>query len=348
MRRAVRPADRQLPGQHRRLRYRDQVTSSSRPGDIRRLWTRGSHGRTSVCFAGAVNTVMDALELVMNRLRHRWPLHFAVAGGGAWALVTLYLIITFGVPQNIDEFVMLHAFFGLAPLLLLGVVAVWGLDRVPSPVWPIGVAPVVCFAGFAPASASQSFVLDTAAAVLAFVYAQVFLLTLQSLDVLRARRIGLVAPVAPTTGPGRWDRIRDLLRLPPETDLVPPSDRRRRRFLQVKVLIGVLAIFSTFNFSSLRAASGDTRVAQPVLFGELVGILLLPLIIGAVARSALITWGAVLLLPASFGLGLWVMEPAQRPQAFLDSGWLALVATWFWVRAATAHYWYREPTDAPS
>ncbi|PWR08972.1 hypothetical protein DKT68_13330 [Micromonospora acroterricola] len=40
-------------------------------------------------------------------------------------------------------------------------------------------------------------------------------------------------------------------------------------------------------------------------------------------------------------------DPAQRPRALLETGWIALVAIWFWARAATADYWRREPVDEP-
>ncbi|PWR08973.1 hypothetical protein DKT68_13335 [Micromonospora acroterricola] len=131
--------------------------------------------------------MMDVVEHAMDRLRHRWPLHFTVAGAVAWLLVIVtYLILALKVSGGTDELLGLLAFFGIPPLLLLGTVVVWGVDRVPWPVWPVGVAPLVGAAGGAPTSPSQSLVVSTVTSVMAFVYAQLILLTLQSVDVLRA------------------------------------------------------------------------------------------------------------------------------------------------------------------
>ncbi|SCF46682.1 hypothetical protein GA0070215_1532 [Micromonospora marina] len=291
---------------------------------------------------------MDAVEQVLERLRHRWPAQLTIAGAVAWALVVITLLtLNFLASGN---FVWLLSAFGISPLLLLGTVAVWGVDQVPWPVWPIGVTPLVLAAGLTPSSPSGSLLVSTATAVIAFVYAQLFLLTVQSVDVLRARRLGLVDPVPPTdVHADRWHRVLDLLRLPPETSGVLPNARRRRRFLQVKVLISVLVLYSTFNPTTpLYDESGDAIYPQPVLFGELFHILVFPLVIGAIARSARVAWGAVLVLPTLFGLGLWLVDPGQRLWALLETGWIVLVAIWFWTRAATADYWGREPVEQPS
>ncbi|GAB4103008.1 hypothetical protein GCM10028790_20270 [Micromonospora taraxaci] len=296
---------------------------------------------------------MDALERAMDRLRHRWPLQFTVAGAGGWALVVItYFVLVY---ENYGDFVQHFMFIGILPLLLLGTVAVWGLDRVPWPVWPCGVTPLVVGATAAPSNPSRSLIVSTVITVMVFVYAQLFLLTLQSVDVLRARRLGLVGPMPPPrVHPGRLGRVLDLLRLPPETGPMPPSTRQRRRLLQVKVLISVVVLYFTFNniplvpIRSVRSGAMQTTVPQPVLLGELVMIFFFPLIIGAILRSFWVAWGATVALPTIFGLGLWVMDPADRPRALLETGWLVLVTTWFWARAATADYWRRKPEEVPS
>lgn len=49
----------------------------------------------------------------MDRLWHRWPLHFTVAGAVAWLLIIVtYLILAFKVSGGTDELVGLLAFFG--------------------------------------------------------------------------------------------------------------------------------------------------------------------------------------------------------------------------------------------
>ena len=293
----------------------------------------------------------------MDRLRHRWPLQFTVAGAGGWALVVItYFALTIDI---YDGFVRNFMFFGILPLLLLGTVAVWGIDRVPWPVWPCGVTPLVVGATVAPANPSRSLIVSTVITVMVFVYAQLFLLTLQSVDVLRARRLGLVGPMPPPrVHPGRLGRVLDLLRLPPETGPMPPSARRRRRLLQVKVLISVMVLYFTFHpdiplvtirsLGAMQTTAGVTVNPQPVLLGELVKIFFFPLIIGAIVRSFWGAWGAAVAIPTIFGLGLWVMDPADRPRALLETGWLVLVTTWFWARAATADYWGRKPGEEPS
>jgi hypothetical protein len=262
-----------------------------------------------------MDVLFDAVERLSESLRRRWP--GAVLGVG----LTLWLLVTvaFGWAATVATGGPVTGIvLATPPAVLLSVTALRGIDRLPWPVWPLGVLLPVALAGIvAPQAPDFEPPFDLLAPVLLFVYTQIFLSTVAAADEVYRRR---------TAGPGRMGPV------------------GRRRLLQTRILVATLVVLgSTWVRSDpgLTADVGNVNGAQG--FGYAFGCLSLPMFVGVWLRRHGLAWYAVAVLPTVFALSLVPRNPDGRWQALLAQGWIVFAATWWWGRAAVQPFWKWPP-----
>jgi hypothetical protein len=213
------------------------------------------------------------------------------------------------------------------PVVLLGLVAGWGIGRLPWPVWSLGVGAPVLLGVVMPAGGG----LATVGAILLFGYVQVYLAALTALDELWRRRTR-----APTGHPERT---------------------ARRRILQLKLLMAtVLLAFSSPLGDPLEHTGGGVLVGSAPLPARLGAMLALAIasdvvlfgsFVAVFTRGQRMAGGVavgVLMLACAL---LAVTPPAFWPTLFAGSGWLVLTTAYLWLKAARKPYWPREPREGP-
>jgi hypothetical protein len=255
-----------------------------------------------------MDVVFDAVERLSEKLRRRWPRTVLTVGLILWALVTATICwAVWFISGGPTAAVVV----GVPPVALLIVVAARGIDRLVWPVWPLGVALPVFLAGMvAPQARTYDEPLDWLVPILIFVYAQIFLGTLATADLLYRRRAAAAAPMGAVG---------------------------RRRILQTKVLVATLVMLGVSVLARDAGYDPDDRGEGVLYLGF--GCLGLPMFVGVWLRLRALAGYAAGVLPGVYLLSLLVRSPDERWPSLLAHGWIVLTATWLWVRAARVPYW---------
>ncbi|AYF26164.1 hypothetical protein CSH63_01535 [Micromonospora tulbaghiae] len=225
----------------------------------------------------------------------------------------------------------------LPPLLLLLIVGIRGIAGVPPVAWPLGFVSLVAASaafGITYAGSRWGGGYGWIASLWGFLYVQVFVVVVASVDELARRR---------RHGPGGYRH--------------PDDERRtRRRLLQVKTLIAaaglvtVLAGLRPDGFlnrfgeagDDLRLGGSGTRVADVV-------VLLVPLLVLALfVRHRWTARAAALATAVSVGLAVFALPARQRADTALQYGWLVFTVLYLLLKAANRKYWpaWPRPTAA--
>lgn len=255
-----------------------------------------------------MDVLLDAVERLSEKLRRRWPKSLLTVGLILWALVTAAICWAVTVMSGGPVTAIVLA---APPVALLIVVAFRGIDRLVWPLWPLGVALPVFLAGLVtPQAPNFEEPFTWLAPVLIFIYAQIFLSTVATVDELYRRRAAEAVPMGPVG---------------------------RRRILQMRVLVATLVVLGATQVRSETGYSDEDTGRQLFEFGF--ACLGLPMFVGVWLRLRGLAWYAAGVLPAVFVLSLLPRSPDARWQALLAQGWIVLTATWLWARAARQPYW---------
>jgi hypothetical protein len=271
-----------------------------------------------------VDLLFDGLDQLMDRVRRSYPVALVVLGLAVWSVVAGLGSYLFGT-----ESLVFGAAMSAGPLLLVALAAVVGVGRIPWPVWPLGVSPLVLIGGlFAPQAADWVAEEGYAwvVAVLVFSYVQVFLGTLQAVDELRQSRAGRA---------GRTDR--------PAATMTA-----RRRVLQLKVLISTQLVAIGTGLGDPLSNGDRTTVGGPAPLIQ-VGIMCV-LLLGFLAvflRGRKLATAVSVGLLTLCGLYLAAINPADRWTMISQHGWLVLATGYLWFKAGTKDYWPRRRPAPP-
>ncbi|MBB2946666.1 hypothetical protein FB565_006434 [Actinoplanes lutulentus] len=145
-----------------------------------------------------MDVLLDAVDRVLESLRHRWPRALFIIGVTLWLLSTAAAVAVTTLSGSLATGVVIAAL----PSALLIIVTVRGLDRLPWPTWPLGVALPVFLAGLvAPVAQRFEDPFDWLVPILVFLYAQIFLGTLAAADELKRRRSTQDSTMSPIGSP---------------------------------------------------------------------------------------------------------------------------------------------------
>ncbi len=278
-----------------------------------------------------IDLLFDGLDQVMEAARRRFPVLMTVFGLVSWAVPAALGSYLFGT-----ESLVMGAAMAAGPLALVVLAGIWGIGRLPWPVWPAGVSTLVLVGGlFAPAMADLD-EYGEILAVLTFVYVQVFLGTLLAVDALRRRRTG-------------------------SADSPGVERTARRRVLQLKLLMAtLLMVFGTALFDPGHTQHDRRPLGEPVevlpfplqllsLFLLLLVYVMAMVVFVAVfvrrrTLAAVVFAGLVLI----FVIELAVFTPRERSALILHDGWLIVTGAYLWLKAARAWYWPKPKKAAPA
>jgi hypothetical protein len=213
------------------------------------------------------------------------------------------------------------------PVILLVMVAIWGIGRLRWPVWPLGVSTLALVGGvYAPQAEHERSPWTWVISVLVFIYVQVFLGALAAVDELHRRR---------EQRRGREES--------PETDRTA-----RRRVLQLKLLVATQLLAFGSPVGDLQA--GIDAMSRPggpgiVKIGAVLVLLLgtptvfLLAFVAVFVRRRRLATAVAIGITALSTVYLAVLPPAGRSALIVEDGWLVLTTAYLWFKAGSKWYW---------
>ncbi|MGK5740126.1 hypothetical protein [Micromonospora sp. URMC 103] len=285
-----------------------------------------------------MDLIFGSIERAFDLLRRHVPwLALLVAALGWLAATAAFIWLTRldsdGVASQSVQWSSV-AFLVLPPLLLLLIVGIRGIAGVPPVAWPLGFASVVmasAFIGVTYAGSRHSEGYGWVVSLWSFLYAQMFVVIVTSVDELARRR---------RHGPGGYRH--------------PDDERRtRRRLLQVKTLITGVSLVTVLlglgadGFLDRLGETGDLRLGGPGTRVASIAILLVPLLMLALfVRHRWTARVAALATGLTVGLALFALPAQQRADTALQYGWLVITVLYLLLKAANRTYWPAWPRPA--
>jgi hypothetical protein len=275
-----------------------------------------------------MDLLFDGLDQLMEAARRRFPVAVAAVALVLWGVLAAgsgYLLVTEGLAIG-------AALVSAGPVVLLLWTGACGIGRIPRPVWRICAGTLVVVGGLIlPQLSPPSPTYRLALAVASFVYVQVFLGLLVSVDELTRTRVRR-----------RSDR----------DDRPEPTQRGHRRVLQLRVLLATLLVAVLTDLGEPRdyaERTADPGGGPPFLLKAAILLVLVLAFVGVFRRGRILAATVAAGLLAAFALDAYLLDPGARTTLITQHGWLVLSTSYLWGRAATRPYWPSElePPTSP-
>ncbi|WP_405433494.1 hypothetical protein [Micromonospora sp. NBC_00617] len=285
-----------------------------------------------------MDLIFGSIERAFDLLRRRVPWIALLIAALGWLAATAAFIWVTRLDSNgttsQDVQWSSVAFVDLPPLVLLVIVGIRGIAGVPPVAWPLGFAPVVvasALIGVVYAGSRQGGGYGWVVSLWSFLYAQMFVVIVASVDELARRR---------RHGPGGYRH--------------PDDERRaRRRLLQVKMLIAAVSLVTVLvglgadGYLDRLGAVGDLQLGRSGTRVASIAILIVPLLVLALfVRHRWTARVAALATALTVGLALFALPTRQRADTALQYGWLVCTVLYLLLKAANRTYWPAWPPSA--
>lgn len=252
------------------------------------------------------DVVFGAIDLFMERVRRSHLVAVLVAGAVAWLVFGSAILALFVVGGSAIFGVLLL----IAPTAILVATAIWGLDAVPWPAWSVGVGPIVFIAAVVAPQIdhhAKSAVVRLTVGVFVFVYAQVYLSTVVSMDELHKRRTVAVGDHEPVA----------------------------RRVAQLKLLVAIIILAMSLVNDPTDSNPPTSTNAWPIAFA-------VSLLFGGFAlfvRGRRTAWTAAAVIGVTFALTVASIDASHRIDFLTANLWICLTTCYLFAKAGNRQLW---------